>query len=183
MADYNARIAPFINETFYITSVFGEQPRNHKGLDISTGTNSNVYSTVNGTVVRSDYSSSYGNVIIIKATDGIGHLFAHLRDLPLKNVGDTVVIGEQIGVEGTTGQSSGIHLHYEMQDITNANWNYNANLSEYLNPADFMGFPNIQGISAFYNGTPIPPSPTFRPKGNFKWVLYAKKLRTKRNIF
>lgn len=36
MADYEAKIAPYINTTFYVTSVFGEQPRNHKGLDIAT---------------------------------------------------------------------------------------------------------------------------------------------------
>ena len=180
MADYNANIAPFINEVFYVTSVFGEQPRNHKGLDISTGTNSPVFSTVDGIVVRSDLSTSYGNIIIIKATNGIGHLFAHLRDLPLKNVGDTVVIGEQVGVEGSTGQSTGIHLHYEMQDISNSSWNYNAQLSEYLNPADFMGFPNIEGISVFYNGIPLIEK---TKKKKFPWVIYTKFFRNRRNDY
>lgn len=180
MADYNARIAPFINEVFYVTSVFGEQPRNHKGLDISTGTNSPVFSTVDGIVVRSDVSTSYGNIIIIKATNGIGHLFAHLRDLPLKQVGDSVAVGEQLGVEGSTGQSTGIHLHYEMQDISNSNWNYNAQLSEYLNPADFMGFPNVEGISVIYDGTPIFPEEIKKRK--FNWLFYKKARQIRNNM-
>lgn len=67
-----------------------------------------------------------------------------------------------------------------MQDLSNRGWIFGADLSEYLNPADFMGFPNTAGISVIYNGTPKPPEPTpVGRKSNFKWVLYAKKLRNK----
>ena len=113
-----ARIAPFINEVFTVTSEWWEQPRNHRGLDISTGTGSPLYSMCNGQVVRSDYSDSYGWVIIMKDTNTkMGFLYAHMRDRPLKSVGEFVTIGEQVGIEGNTGDSEGIHLHLEMQDL------------------------------------------------------------------
>lgn len=183
MADYEAKIAPIINEEFIITSVFAEQPRNHKGLDISTGKNSNIYSMSNGIVLRADLSSSYGNVIIIKNESNVGFLYAHLDSIKENlKVGDTVKTGDLIGVEGTTGQSTGIHLHIEMQNVINNTWNYNLDLSDYLNPAEFMKIPNEQGISAIYYGIPIPPMPTKKKKSKFKWVLYARKLRNKRKI-
>lgn len=70
MADYEARIAPFINVTFYVTSVWWEQPRNHRGLDIATPSslgNVPLYSMCNGTIVHKDYDAEgYGNYIIMK---------------------------------------------------------------------------------------------------------------------
>lgn len=58
MADYEARIAPFINETFYVTSEWWEQPRNHRGLDIATPSslgNVPLYSMCNGEIVHKAY--------------------------------------------------------------------------------------------------------------------------------
>lgn len=189
MADYEARIAPFINVQFYVTSEWWEEPRNHRGLDIATGANDNLYSMCNGTVIRSGWSDGgYGNMLIIKDnTTGMGFLYAHMRDLPVVSVGDQVTIGQFVGIEGTTGDSTGIHLHIEMQDISEHDWVYGAPKSYYTNPADFMGFPNQQGISVIYNGTPgpgpgpEPPTPTGQViKRKFKWVIYARKLRKKR---
>lgn len=61
MADYQARIAPFINVEFVITSEWWEQPRNHRGLDIATyysaGTNVPLYSMCDGEVVTVAYDS------------------------------------------------------------------------------------------------------------------------------
>lgn len=181
-ATYIARIAPFINTVFYVTSVFGEAPRNHKGIDISTGSNDMLFSVCNGVVVRSDTSDSYGNIIIIKETStGMGYLYAHMMLPSTLSVGDTVTVGQFVGFEGTTGQSTGIHLHFEMQDLSNGSWNYNLPLSEYSNPADFMGIPNVQGIDAIYYGhTPPPPTPEKKEKG-FPWPVYFRKFRERRN--
>lgn len=66
-----------------------------------------------------------------------------------------------------------------MQDLSNRGWIFGADLSEYLNPANFMGFPNEAGISVIYNGTPKPPTPVVSRYSKFKWVLYANKLRNK----
>ena len=107
---------------------------------------------------------------------GMGFLYAHLHQPSLKNVGDSVTIGEQVGLEGTTGSSTGIHLHLEMQDISNHSWIFGAPKEVYTNPATFMGIPNVEGISVIYNGTPIPPEP-IKSNSN-KWL----KARTKKIV-
>lgn len=193
MAVVNPRIAPFIDVTFWVTSVWWELPRNHKGLDIATATAGGsvpIYSMCNGTVVRSEVSGSltekvgYGNVIIIKDdTTGMGFLFAHLarRDVQL---GDTVVVGQQIGMEGETGEAYGMHLHLEMQDISSHAWDYSYDKSLYTNPAEWMGIPNVEGTECYYDGVPVPPPTpkTETKRKKFKWVLYAKKLRNRRML-
>lgn len=127
MADYIAKIAPFINQTFYVTSVWWEQPRNHRGLDIATPSslgNVELYSMCDGIVVTKAYQENgYGNYIIMKdSKTGMGFLYAHMNEPSLLNVGDTVKIGQLVGYEGSTGLSTGIHLHLEMQDISTHDW-------------------------------------------------------------
>ena len=180
-----ARIAPFINVTFWVTSEFWEdRSYYHKGIDIATSTAGGsvpVYSVCNGTVVRSDYSGTattgYGNVVIVKdSTSGMGYLFAHLNSRNV-NVGDTVIIGQQVGMEGSTGDSTGMHLHFEMQDLSTHDWDYSHVRELYSNPADFMGIPNVEGTECYYDGTPIPPptpTVTFK-KHHFKFYFYKKK--------
>lgn len=182
MADYVARIAPFINETFYVT---GAQPYYddgtiHGGFDISTGINSPLYSMTAGVVLYSEYNTGgYGNCIIIQdQTSGTAILYAHLRDHPLKFVGQQVLQGELIGYEGNTGDSTGIHTHLEIQYNTlGSGWDWNIPKLERPHVADFMGIPNTYGISAIYYGTPPPPPVSIHKKSNFPWVLYANKLR------
>lgn len=166
--DYIARIAPFIQKKFYVTSEWWEQPRNHRGLDISTGANDNLYSMCNGKVVLKSWDEDgYGNYLIMKdSTSGMGFLYAHLKDPTTLNVGDSVTIGQFVGIEGTTGHSTGNHLHVEMQDISTHDWIFGAPKSYYSNPADFMGFPNQEGISVWYSGSITPTPPT--PSQNFK---------------
>lgn len=185
MADYTADIAPFINTTFYVTSVFGVQPsRTHRGLDIATPSpGSDLYSISDGVVVTNTWNEGgYGWYIIIKSSNGMGFLYAHMREQSPLTVGSNVQVGQYIGHEGTTGNSTGIHLHLEMQDISNNSWIFNAPIDTYKNPADFMGFPNQEDISVYYDGIPIPPEPPKINKRPFKWVLYAKKLRNKRRL-
>lgn len=183
MSTYQARIAPFINEIFYVTSSQPYYPDGtlHGGLDISTGVNSPVYSMVTGTVLYSQYNTGgYGNCIVIKGDDGNSFLYAHLRDLPLFSVGERVTIGQQVGIEGTTGQSTGIHLHCEWQVLgSGETWNWSIPYIDRPHVADFMGIPNEYGISAIYDGTPVPPTPTTKKIKKFPWVLFARKIRNK----
>lgn len=177
-----ARIAPFINVTFYVTSEFWEdRSYYHKGIDIATSGSVPVYSVCNGTVVRSAYSGTattgYGNVVIIKEDNtNMGYLFAHLNSRNV-SVGDRVVIGQQIGIEGDTGEATGIHLHFEMQDLTNHDWDYSHDRSLYSNPADFMGIPNVEGTECYYDGTPIPPTPevVIKKKHKFNFIFYKRR--------
>ena len=186
MAQYTARVAPFINDQFTVTGAqpYYEDGTLHGGFDVSTGTNSPVYAMTGGLVLYSQFNTGgYGNMIIIQDQQtGTAILYAHLRDLPLYSVGQTVPLLAQIGVEGTTGQSTGIHTHLEIQYNTlGSGWNWNIPKLDRPHVADFMGIPNTYGITAIYNGTPpTPPTPTIK-KSKFKWVLYARKIR-KRNV-
>lgn len=184
MADYTARVAPFINEEFYVTSAQPYYPDGtvHGGFDISTGVNSPVYSMTAGTVLYSQFNlGGYGNMIIIQADDGTTLLYAHFRDLPLKRVGDHVAFLEQIGIEGSTGDSTGIHTHLEIQYLNPGDsWNWNLDKLTRPHVADFMGIPNVYGISAIYNGTPPTPTPT--KKKNFNWAVFGRKIINRNNF-
>lgn len=201
MAVVHPNIAPFINVTFYITSKWWNvrvnpvtgQTEIHRGLDIATGGNDPVYSMLDGIIHSKGTSSSRGNWVIVYNNNstspyyGYATLYMHLKDAVSYSVGDSVVVGQQVGIEGTTGQSTGIHLHVEMQDLNRwgGEWHSSYTQSDYLDPTQFMNIPNVEGTECYYDGVPIPP-PTPTPKGNkknkFKWVLYAKNLRVKREF-
>ena len=107
----------------YITSTMGgrESPggigsTNHKGTDIGrVGYTSSVYASKSGTVIVSQYSSSYGNYIVISHGSGNTTLYAHMSKR-LVSVGDYVDQGDTIGITGSTGDSTGPHLHFEVTE-------------------------------------------------------------------
>lgn len=87
---------------------------NHKGVDIGgVYYNSKVLATKAGVVITSKYVSSYGNYVVISHGKGNTTLYAHMSSRSVKE-GDTVTQGQVIGVTGSTGISSGPHLHYEI---------------------------------------------------------------------
>lgn len=94
---------------------FNGLPRFHAGNDLSGDVGTPIYATGDGTVVRANYSPSYGNVIDID--HGFGYLtrYAHLSEI-LVPEGKKVKRGEKIGLMGSTGsRSTGPHLHYEVR--------------------------------------------------------------------
>ena len=198
MADNIVRhIAPFINDRFLITSpwwtvrvdpITGET-RIHRGLDIATSGSKPVYSILDGVVHSMGTNDSEGNWIVIKdnnpssATYGYATLYMHLAGLPLMTVGTPVYKNQYIAMEGSTGHSTGIHLHVEMQDLNRWNnvWHWSYNQSDYLNPCDYMGIDNIDETWWIYDGSPYNP-PTSDGGNKFPWALYAKKLRNKAHL-
>lgn len=193
MADNKVRnIAPFINERFLITSPWWNERINpitgeteiHRGLDIATSGSKPVYSMLDGIVHSLGYDNSQGNWIIIKddnpqsPTFGYATLFMHLANSPDVSHGDRVVKGQKVGDEGTTGSSTGIHLHVEMQDLNRwgNSWHWSYNKSDYLDPTAFMGIDNIEGTWWIYDGIPIEPS-----KNKNKWLKFRS--RKKRIIY
>ncbi len=89
--------------------------RRHKGIDIATRHRViPITATASGTVVESTYSSSYGNMVKIDHGNGFTTLYAHNSE-NLVEVGDTVTKGQEIAMSGSTGMSTGIHCHYEIQ--------------------------------------------------------------------
>lgn len=99
----------------YISSHYG--PRwgtMHRGIDIARPTNRNILASDNGVVEKVAYNANgYGHYVIINHNNGYKTLYGHLASTSVK-VGQTVPKGTKIGVMGTTGRSTGIHLHFEV---------------------------------------------------------------------
>lgn len=86
----------------------------HRGIDIPANAWSNIYASNGGTVIKAEYHWSYGNYVIIDHGGGKSTLYAHANQLNVK-VGDKVKQGQVIAKIGTTGNSSGNHLHFEVR--------------------------------------------------------------------
>ncbi|MFF2480883.1 M23 family metallopeptidase [Paenibacillus sp. NPDC058071] len=91
----------------------------HAGIDISGKSGDPVFSAANGTVTESGYSSSEGNHIVIDHGNGLQSVYMHLKAIEART-GDTVVRGEKIGLLGSTGRSTGSHLHFQIMQKNEA---------------------------------------------------------------
>ncbi|MCL2402163.1 MAG: M23 family metallopeptidase [Oscillospiraceae bacterium] len=85
----------------------------HNGIDIGAPSGRNVFAADTGTVLISRRNASFGNYIVISHGDGVTTLYAHLSTRSV-SVGDTVTRGDVIGRVGSTGISTGPHLHFEV---------------------------------------------------------------------
>lgn len=89
---------------------------NHRGIDIAGAIGNPVYSVDDGVVVYSNWNQNgYGNLIVVDHGNGWQSVYAHL-DTYDKYCGDNVYQGEQIATLGSTGNSSGPHLHFELRN-------------------------------------------------------------------
>jgi murein DD-endopeptidase MepM/ murein hydrolase activator NlpD len=102
-----------------ITSGFGDRRhpiagvhRHHDGMDIAAPEGTPIRSVRGGSVTFSGKRGGYGNVVIVDHGNGLNTRYAHCRDLNVKN-GDKVFPGTILGTVGSTGQSTGPHLHLE----------------------------------------------------------------------
>jgi murein DD-endopeptidase MepM/ murein hydrolase activator NlpD len=86
----------------------------HPGFDLAAPTGTTVDAAASGTVTHAGPAGTYGNLIIIKHADGVETRYAHLSATSVKE-GDTVQAGQPIGAVGTTGYSTGPHLHFEVR--------------------------------------------------------------------
>lgn len=86
----------------------------HTGLDLKATLNTDVVAAESGTVIYSGVKGGYGNCVIIDHGGGISTLYAH-NNILCCNVGDTVSKGQVISKAGTTGYSTGVHLHFEVR--------------------------------------------------------------------
>ncbi len=98
-----------------ITSRYGpRRGRPHQGIDLALKTGDPVYATFDGKVRFSKAAGNYGNLVIIRHNNGLETYYAHLSQRDVE-VGDWVVAGQQIGLGGSTGKSTGPHLHFEVR--------------------------------------------------------------------
>lgn len=98
----------------YISSQQGYRwGKKHKGIDIARPSNRTIKAADNGKVVSAGYDGGYGNKIVIDHQNGLRTVYAHLESIGV-SVGQTVSQGSAIGVMGSTGDSTGVHLHFEV---------------------------------------------------------------------
>lgn len=93
---------------------FAGGPDFHPGLDISADRGAPVYATADGSVQQAAYSGGYGNLIVIDHGYGLETRYGHLSAFKVKP-GERIKRGDTIGLVGTTGRSTGAHLHYEVR--------------------------------------------------------------------
>ncbi|HCM16606.1 MAG TPA: hypothetical protein DHW79_11880, partial [Candidatus Cloacimonas sp.] len=95
---------------------------NHQGVDYRARRGTPVYAVANGTVTSARYNGGYGNEVRIKHSSGMITLYAHLNSYSVRS-GQTVKRGQIIGRVGSTGRSTGAHLHFGLM-----------NNNRYINP-------------------------------------------------
>ncbi|MFS0695398.1 peptidoglycan DD-metalloendopeptidase family protein [Streptomyces nitrosporeus] len=86
----------------------------HTGSDFQAASGTSVRAIGDGTVVSAGWSGSYGNEVVIQHSDGMYSQYAHLSSLGV-SAGQSVTGGQQIGLSGSTGNSTGPHLHFEVR--------------------------------------------------------------------
>lgn len=123
---------------FNVTCEYGRKGKkwacgHHTGIDL-TCNNDKIYASCDGTVVRTGYDKSYGNFIVVKNnTDNTFHWFCHLSKILVKN--GNVNRKTIIGIMGSTGNSTGKHLHFEIRKASNK-------YGDDINPCYWLGIEN-----------------------------------------
>lgn len=151
----------------------------HTGCDFvpygSTPTNPPIFPVKGGVVVYTDNNpnQALGIQVQIRDTDGKYWRYCHMvTNSILVSVGDIVLPDTQIGTMGTTGNSTGIHLHLEL--ATTQAWQ----CSTFENPCTALGIPNETDTIINYDGEappPTPPTPPTHNKNNWKWFMSLPK--------
>lgn len=85
----------------------------HSGIDFKGRTGENIKSTAKGTVIFAGYKGGYGNLVAVKHANGYETRYAHLSRIRVKR-GQRIDVGTTVGLLGSTGRSTGPHLHYEV---------------------------------------------------------------------
>jgi murein DD-endopeptidase MepM/ murein hydrolase activator NlpD len=85
----------------------------HTGIDLKASLNQSVYATADGDVIEIGYQAGLGNFIKIKHLLGFETIYGHLNNINVA-INDKVYQGQAIGFCGSTGSSTGVHLHYSV---------------------------------------------------------------------
>lgn len=125
-----------------ISDYFGTRNGKHYGIDVAAAVGTTIVSAGDGKVTKSYYSSSYGNVVFIRHSNGYEAVYAHMNQRLVKE-GQQVTAGQPIGQVGNTGQSHGAHLHFE---VHKGAWNFGK--TNAINPLAVLGEPLHESVSS-----------------------------------
>lgn len=117
--DFTPSIWPHIgkinNEFGFRRNPFGGRSYEfHPGMDIDGQRGEEVHAPGGGTVIKASYTGGYGNMVEVDHGNGLTTRYGHMSKLNV-SVGDTVKRGDLVGLIGSTGRSTGPHLHYELR--------------------------------------------------------------------
>lgn len=102
-------------DTLRVTSGFGPRwGRSHTGIDLGSNQGTPIYAADDGVVICAEYCGSYGNLVRVDHGDGIETYYAHCSSLDVSE-GEYVNVGDIIARVGSTGNSTGPHLHFEVR--------------------------------------------------------------------
>lgn len=127
-----------VSGAFTVTAVYGQSgnywKNGHKGIDF-VAANKNIFATCDGTVRVVAYDKNgWGNYVSVGDSEGRRHIFCHLRSVSVKP-GDKVTRTTVLGIMGDTGNVTGEHLHYQINNSSDTP----------INPAGYLGIPNKKG--------------------------------------
>ena len=108
----------------------GASGTQHDGIDFAGSAGTPIMASKGGTVVEAGFHWSAGNHVVIQHPDGYYSYYMHMVSAPSVGVGSSVSAGQVLGGMGTTGNSTGVHLHF---GVSTALW------SGFVNPASLLG--------------------------------------------
>lgn len=123
---------------YKISSTYGSRADNHRGVDFAAPKGTAINSPAAGKVIAAGDAKSqgwhwsYGNLVVVQDVTGVKHIMAHM-DKVMAKVGDQIVEGIQVGTVGSTGNSTGNHLHYEQNSGNGMVLNPNATVDAIRN--------------------------------------------------
>lgn len=118
---FNFTARPAVASSFSVSSQYGVRvdpftgnPRMHTGVDLAGNYGDSVGAAMSGTIAWASRKNGYGNLVVIDHGNGIATYYAHLSAFAVVT-GETVEAGQLVGYVGSTGRSTGPHLHYEVR--------------------------------------------------------------------
>ena len=108
-------IFPLPKGSGWKVSAYWGDGRGHKAIDLCVSYGTNIYAVAAGTVTYAGYKSDYGYLVVIDHGNGLSTAYAHASTLGV-STGDRVTAGETIALVGSTGYSTGNHLHFEVRN-------------------------------------------------------------------
>lgn len=128
----------------YRNNPFGGGKEFHTGIDLVKSHRAPIHAFTEGTVIYAGEGKTgsglggYGNVALIRDKNGRGQLYAHLDSVSVMT-GQSIKKGQEIGKQGSTGRSTGSHLHYEVRQGTSPSFGWSADrVKNCLDPVEYL---------------------------------------------
>lgn len=180
MSSFVFPLSGFNSSTAKITSAFGKRSApmagassDHKGVDFSAAAGTGVLAAAAGKVIKSAYDSAKGNYIQIQHSNGDISEYEHLNTLGVRS-GQTVTAGQKIGTVGSTGTSTGNHLHFGViqngKYINPLTWKGGGTMPTTFSAADWFGAVKSGATTSGTGSGGIKAPTPATSSGGFPWL-------------